>query len=42
MRPGDYRVQVHIIEAKDIIKKKGTGFIEGDTPDPMVEVSVLH
>lgn len=46
MKAGDYRVQVHILEAKDIKAKGkagGGGFlasIEGETADPMVEVSL--
>jgi hypothetical protein len=36
MKPGDYRIQVHILEAKDIKSKAG------DTADPMVEVSLWH
>ena len=44
MVPGDYRVQVHIIEGSKIKSKKagGGGFLrnfEGETVDPMVEVS---
>lgn len=47
MKPGDYRIQVHILEAKDIKAKDkagGGGFLanfEGATADPMVEVSFL-
>lgn len=47
MKPGDYRVQVHILEAKDIKAKGkagGGGFMarfEGETADPMVEVSTV-
>lgn len=46
MKPGDYRIQIHILEAKDIKgkgKAGGGGFlatvIEGENPDPMVEVT---
>ena len=48
MKPGDYRIQVHIMEAKDIKAKGkagGGGFLsafEGETADPMVEVSTCH
>ena len=44
MKAGDYRVQVHILEAKDIKAKGkagGGGILanwEGETADPMVEV----
>jgi len=45
MRPGDYRIQVHILEAKDIkAAGKAGGLLshfEGETADPMVEVEVL-
>lgn len=46
MKPGDYRIQIHILEAKDIKGKKSGGggllaqYIEGENPDPMVEVSL--
>jgi hypothetical protein len=46
MKAGDYRIQVHILEAKDIKSKGkagGGGFMsrfEGETADPMVEVSL--
>ena len=50
MKSGDYRIQVHILEAKDIKAKGkagGGGMLakfEGETADPMVEVSdfILH
>ena len=48
MKPGDYRVQVHILECKDIKAKGkagGGGFLanfEGETADPMIEVGYLH
>jgi hypothetical protein len=44
LKPGDYRVMVHIWEAKDIVAKGkagGGGLLanfEGETADPMVEV----
>ena len=48
MKGGDYRIQIHILEAKDIKAKGkagGGGFlatvIEGENPDPMVEVNYL-
>lgn len=47
MKPGDYRIQVHILEAKDIKAKGkagGGGFMarfEGETADPMVEVLIV-
>ena len=47
MKPGDYRVQVHILECKDIKAKGkagGGGFLanfEGETADPMVQVSFI-
>jgi len=46
MKPGDYRVQVHILECKDIKAKGkagGGGFLahfEGETADPMVQVRI--
>ena len=48
MKAGDYRVQVHILEAKDIKAKGkagGGGFLanfEGETADPMVEVRISN
>ena len=47
MKAGDYRIVVHILEAKEIKAKGkagGGGFLanlEGATPDPMVEVFIL-
>lgn len=50
MRGGDYRIQVHILEAKDIKLKKTEDvsagmlrtLVEGETADPMVEVSLAY
>lgn len=46
MKAGDYRIQIHILEAKDIKAKGkagGGGLLsnfEGETADPMVEVII--
>lgn len=51
MKPGDYRIQVHILEAKDIkTKGKGGNKEEGglfaalnvDAVDPMIEVRYCY
>ena len=48
MKPGDYRITVHVWEAKDIKAKGkagGGGLLanfEGETADPMVDVLICY
>ncbi len=48
MKPGDYRILVSVLEAKDIKAKGkagGGGLLsnfEGETADPMVEVTNIY
>lgn len=45
MNPGDYRVQIHILQAQDLIPRGGfSNFLfgaKGDSADPMVQVELM-
>ncbi len=40
MKDGDYRIQVTVLEAKDLIPKD-TGMMGSNTADPLVEIEVM-